>query len=482
MHLCGQSMCVVLIADQSSHVSDIHQTFRGNLQTSSDEATTSAVLIEPAALRKRSRSDSELRRNSDQPVTSAELARHNSEDDCWLAVKGKVYDVTGWTVQHPGGRVIATYAGRDATDVFACFHAATSWGQLKQFYVGDLVDPQPVPPLLADFRKMRTQMQQQGLFKCKKGYYLLKLASNFGLLATAVAVFALWRDRTWAYILSACLISLFWQQSGWLAHDFFHHQVFRSKRLNYVMGLLVGTVCLGFSPAWWKAKHNTHHAAPNELDHDCKTPLDPDIDTLPLIAWSVEMLESLPNASHRMLVRAQHYFFFPILLFARLSWCQQSVAHAYGLSKTQKHGWDELACLVVHYGWYLGLVFSQLSLAKGLLFVLLTQMICGFFLSIVFVQSHNGMEVYSTEKDFVTAQVVSTRDIASGIWNDWFTGGLNYQIEHHLFPTLPRHNLAKIQSRVQSLCERHGLLYESCGMRVGTVRVLQRLAHVASHA
>ena len=51
----------------------------------------------------------------------------------------QVYDVTGWTAQHPGGRVIATYAGRDATDVFACFHAATSWGQLKQFYIGDLV-------------------------------------------------------------------------------------------------------------------------------------------------------------------------------------------------------------------------------------------------------------------------------------------------------------------------------------------------------
>lgn len=90
--------------------------------------------------------------------------------------------------------------------------------------------------------------------------------------------------------------------------------------------------------------------------------------------------------------------------------------------QSQKHGWDELACLLVHYGWYLGLVFSQLPLAKAMLFVLLTQMICGFFLSIVFVQSHNGMEVYSTEKDFVTAQVVSTRDIASGIWNDWFTG------------------------------------------------------------
>lgn len=92
-------------------------------------------------------------------------------------------------------------------------------------------------------------MQQQGLFKCKKGYYLLKLASNFGLLAAAVGVFALWRERMWAYTLSACLISLFWQQSGWLAHDFCHHQVFRSKRLNYLMGLLVGTICLVSHPA-----------------------------------------------------------------------------------------------------------------------------------------------------------------------------------------------------------------------------------------
>ena len=81
-----------------------------------------------------------------------------------------------------------------------------------------------------------------------------------------------------------------------------------------------------------------------------------------------------------------------------------------------------MLCLTVHYIWYLGLVFSHLSLGRGLLFVLMTQMICGFFLSIVFVQSHNGMEVYSTEKDFVTAQVVSTRDIVSGVWNDWFTG------------------------------------------------------------
>lgn len=229
-----------------------------------------------------------------------------------------------------------------------------------------LQDAEAVSPLLTDFRALRSQMQRQGLFKCNKGYYVFKIASNFALLATAVSMFMLYCDHIWAYIISAFLIGLFWQQSGWLAHDFLHHQVFKSRQANHIFGLLIGDICLvschvcccspqithvymsmypslchlwannhkvvwtqGFSADWWKGKHNTHHAAPNELEHDSKSPVDPDIDTLPLVAWSVEMLESLPNASHRALVRAQHYFFFPILLFARLSWCQQSVAHAY---------------------------------------------------------------------------------------------------------------------------------------------------------
>jgi hypothetical protein len=51
-------------------------------------------------------------------------------------------------------------------------------------------------------------------------------------------------------------------------------------------------------------------------------------------------------------------------------------------------------------------------------------MTAGLLLSIVFVQSHNGMEVYSDQKDFITAQVVSTRDITAGTWNDWFTGAI----------------------------------------------------------
>jgi acyl-lipid Delta6-acetylenase / acyl-lipid (9-3)-desaturase len=113
--------------------------------------------------------------------------------------------------------------------------------------------------------------------------------------------------------------------------------------------------------------------------------------------------------------------------------------------------------------------------------VMMLQVLAGFMMALVFVQSHNGMEVYMEGKDFVTAQMISTRNIDSNMWLDWFTGGLNYQIEHHLFPTLPRHNLKRAKEWVLKFCKEHGFRYESCGMDTGTYRVLQRLAQIARH-
>jgi acyl-lipid Delta6-acetylenase / acyl-lipid (9-3)-desaturase len=110
------------------------------------------------------------------------------------------------------------------------------------------------------------------------------------------------------------------------------------------------------------------------------------------------------------------------------------------------------------------------------------QIFAGFLLALVFVQSHNGMEVYMDRKDFVSAQIVSTRNISSTLWMDWFTGGLNFQIEHHLFPTLPRHSLKGAQELVMRFCKDHGFVYETCGMDTGTYRVLSRLANIAAAA
>ena len=55
--------------------------------------------------------------------------------------------------------------------------------------------------------------------------------------------------------------------------------------------------------------------------------VDPDIDTLPLLAWSSEMASTVGSAAHRAILRMQHYFFIPILLVARFSWAEQSISH-----------------------------------------------------------------------------------------------------------------------------------------------------------
>lgn len=64
-----------------------------------------------------------------------------------------------------------------------------------------------------------------GLFRSSKSYYLYKTGSTFAILAVALAVLVRWHESMWGLISSAFLLGLFWQQGGWLAHDYLHHQV-----------------------------------------------------------------------------------------------------------------------------------------------------------------------------------------------------------------------------------------------------------------
>eukprot|EP00803_Ostreobium_quekettii_P006432 evm.model.scf_162EXC.11 EVM.evm.TU.scf_162EXC.11 scf_162EXC:68504-69934(-) len=433
---------------------------------------------EKQARRSRSLGELQAANGGNRSFTMKEVALHDSPEDCWIVIRGKVYDVTEFGRVHPGGRVIYTQGGRDASDVFSCFHAAASWQKLAKLCIGDLRKEEEDSAILADFRKLRSALLAEGLFNSDKVFYAWKVTMNLAILTTAIATLVCSGDQ-WRYVLlSAFLLALFWQQCGWLAHDFCHHQVFKNRTWNNCFGYLIGDVWLGFSVDWWKNKHNQHHAVPNELDNE-KFAVDPDIDTLPLLAWSADMLETLPDSAYRTLIRFQHLLFWPILCMARVVWLQQSFTHVLATSMKDGKAWQELSFLGLHYAWYFGVVLCSLSPWKAAAYLVLSQVLAGFMLSFAFVQSHNGMEIYSDSKDFVTSQIVSTRDITGTQWVNWFMGGLNYQIEHHLFPTLPRHNLSKVRQRVKELCAKHGLSYEECTMAVGTKRVMQQLIDVA---
>ena len=82
--------------------------------------------------------------------------------------------------------------------------------------------------------------------------------------------------------------------------------------------------------------------------------------------------------------------------------------------------------------------------------------------------------------DFWKLQVTTTRNVTSNLFTDWFCGGLQYQVDHHLFPMLPRHNLGKVHKLVHQFCIDYGVTYHEADMITGTYEVLSHLSQVSA--
>ena len=409
----------------------------------------------------------------------AEVRSHRTPGDHWIVLRDKVYDVS--TLRHPGGDVIYTHAGEDATDVFGAVHPASAFAMLDGYLIGRVAGDRSRRDALieADFRAMRAQLTREGVFRASAAYYLLQLATTVALWC--VSAWLLDVEGPAAFLCSALLLALFWQQSGWLAHDVLHHQVFANRRVGEVVGVFVGNLFQGYSAAWWKDKHNTHHAVTNVARGARGGGGDPDIDTVPLLAWSVGLGRGAArdaSAVGRLLLRYQAVTYLPMLAIARLSWLAQSVRHALG---DIPYADVEISTILAHYAVYVWML-SHYSLLGALGYVAVSQCACGLMLASVFGIGHNGMAVVddwaNRPATFVEQQVLATRNIAHGAFTDWFTGGLSYQIEHHLFPTCPRHGLPRVAERTRALCAKHGIAYTCTGFVEGTVDVLAHLARV----
>jgi len=445
-------------------------------------------------------------------ITWEQVQQHRTPDDAWVVYQDKVYDVSNWH-EHPGGAVIFTHAGDDMTDIFAAFHAPGSSTLMKKFYIGDLVaeTTQKDAKQLAfekGYRELRSQLIKMSMFKSNLWFYAHKCLFNMGMWATAMVTVYV-SDNPLIHVAAALLLGLFFQQCGWLAHDFLHHQVFRYRKYGDWAGLFWGNLMQGFSVQWWKNKHNGHHAVPNLHNSTAQSQDgDPDIDTMPLLAWSLKQAQSYrqlqadgkDSSTVKFLIKYQAWFYFPILLLARLSWLNESFKTAYGLGAATENAALELkvkglqypflekAGIALHYAWVAAVCsgYGRFSVLYSLGFFLLMTCSCGFFLAIVFGLGHNGMSTYDADArpDFWKLQVTTTRNVIGGhgfpqAFVDWFCGGLQYQVDHHLFPTLPRHNLRKTHELVASFCREWGVRYHEADLVDGTVEVLQHLANVS---
>jgi len=303
----------------------------------------------------------------------------------------------------------------------------------------------------SDFADLMRGVKAAGLLQRRPGYYLTKIAVTGGLFAAGWAVFVVLGDSWWQLAVAAFLAVVF-TQIGFIGHDAGHRQIFRSKRANYLVGLLHGNLAIGLSYGWWVDKHNRHHANPNQEDKD------PDID-IGALAFTSGQARAKRGRVTRFIARHQRYLFFPLLLLESAQLHVSSVQAVAGRGLRYR-SWEVLM-LGLHAAGYLTAVLLVLSPVKAVVFIIVQQALFGLYLGCAFAPNHKGMPMLAADDqhDFLRRQVLTARDVRGSWPVDFALGGLNYQIEHHLFPSMPRPNLRRAQPIVRSFCHQHNVSY-----------------------
>lgn len=388
----------------------------------------------------------------------------------WIVIDNVKYDVTSFKHKHPGGvEVLDSYNHLDATDVFNEFHSKNAKKFLKSLPIIENYVETSVSSFDKDMRNLHDELVNEGCFQANILYYTRKILELFGLLIVTCYILH------YRYIvISAFFFALFLQQSGWLAHDIAHDQV--SKKLRPILLLFTGNLFQGFSGKWWIPKHMVHHARPNALHETNRTPVDTDFDTAPFIYWVSCLIPTNNNFWKSLWLKYQGYFVWMLLFASKLSWdyyCCKTVL--------EKMVYKELFGIIVHHTVVLLYPIIQTSsIVHGVMFYILGRLMAGFLIGFVFIQSHNGMEYYNRHKlSFYEAQIKTTRNISPTKWVTWFTGGLNYQIEHHMFPRMPRHNLPYVADKIRSICKKHGFEYISIGFYKSCYCITKHLKNVS---
>ena len=304
------------------------------------------------------------------------------------------------------------------------------------------------------FTALAEEVRSAGLLRRRYGYYWTWLIGLPLLVLVALGVFV-WIGETWWQLFTAAAFGVLFAQVAFLGHDAAHRQIFASGKGNDWASLIVGDLFVGMSYGWWRHKHSRHHANPN------KEGADPNLD-LPVIAVTPERAGRGHNRLTRWVMAHQGAFFFPILLLEGISLHASSIRRVLSREPVERR-WIEIAFLTIRLGGFVTLVFLVLSPGIAFVFLAVELAVFGFYMGASFAPNHKGMPIVpkGMKIDFLRRQAAMSRNIRGPRIVDIAMGGLNYQIEHHLFPSMPRPNLRRASEIVSAYCVSHDVPYTS---------------------
>jgi fatty acid desaturase len=317
-----------------------------------------------------------------------------------------------------------------------------------------------------DYATLRRMVHAAGLLNLQPVYYAWKSLVTLGpfVLSYYLAVTV---DNIALLVLAAVLVGITAAQVGLLGHDIGHRQVVRNRRLRHALSLVTANLLLGVSYTWWTTKHNAHHSSPNQVGKD------PDINFATL-AFSESQTHRRSRVSEAS-ISIQAYLFPLMLLAQSLNMRFHTIQHL-RRGEAPYRQW-ELLSLLGHYIIY-GIVLAQVGgLLAAITFAVIHHAVLGVYNGLVFAPNHKGMLMLEPGErlDFLREQVLTARNVRPNPLIDFIYGGLNYQIEHHLFQDMPRNRLHEVRPMVQKFCSDLGIAYEEVGFRQAYVAIAHHL-------
>ena len=298
-----------------------------------------------------------------------------------------------------------------------------------------------------------------------------KLRSTFSLLGLGI-VGLLNASTHWQQMLVGVFMGFASSQIAFLGHDAGHRQIMRTARGNDLIGYLVANLLSGVSFTWWMDDHNRHHTA---------TPTIWNLIPISTIRFWLSTAANWPASADFSvgLSSTRNTSFSPILSLSGINLKAGSVK--FMIENKFPTRTMEAVMIAIHYVLYFG------SLAYLLGWWRYRLSCCISFRGAFFwaacsrpITRECPLMEGEARRDYLRVQVLTSRNVRAHPVTDFLYGGLNYQIEHHLFPSIPRNRMRELQKTVKSFCEEHAISYHETSTLQSYQEILDHLEEVSA--
>jgi fatty acid desaturase 2 (delta-6 desaturase) len=391
-----------------------------------------------------------------------------------ILLNGKYVDVVDFEKSHPGGSVIKFYMGNgvDATQAYSQFHVRSKKAdmRLKALLEKSSREADPIAvektrlkgqtKLLDDFNKLTEELKAKGFFKPAPLHIFYRISEL--LIMHAIGLYMLFNSNTEYQIPIAVagifILGLASGRCGWLMHEGGHYSLTGSIPVDKALQVIIYGVGCGMSGSFWRNQHNKHHSMPQKAEHDV------DLNTLPLVAFT-QKIDALKRAG-KFLKKWIHLqaVLFPVITTFLVAIGWQLFTHPRHSIRTKN--WFEVASMATRYVLWHKYITGHFGVAMSAGIYCLYNWFAANYIFINFAVSHTHLPVVSKEDnsvDWVRYAAIHTMNVNPGPLRfvDWWMSFLNYQIEHHLWPSMPQYNHPETSKYTRKLFEENGLHYDS---------------------